>query len=240
MTAFNSAHTNLVQMAIAAMHTKHNNMDTCPVTDDDILTLFVKPEDHAICRRANELFASSRYGGRSLTAKINSDSVDTEFNVALHNGVDFMLPDYAKNIMPDAPNDVVMRLTDWVMWRRELSLRYGRVRQLFNHLNELCSVPSQIKFLWPSVEVLAALCCNEGDQNVIYDKLNSGTRKSLPPVGPELRAACQETATTIAMWQMLPEPPVRPSIQVGVSVELSGTSWRAPRDTSALGAYHGI
>ena len=117
-------------------------------------------------------------------------------------------------------------------------MTYGRIKQLFEHLNVLCAVPAQVKFLWPSIEVLASIAEEKNKDVPISDKLNSGTRKSLPFVSPELREACRETATTIAMWQMLPDAPPRDTL--GVSVSIGGGFGARPQGTTGLGRYYGL
>lgn len=237
MPAFSDKQTGVLLQSISTMYDHHERLERCPVTADDLMSLYVKPEDHDVCRRAKDLF-DSLYGGRSLMSRAQINDSVVEFSVALGKDVPFLLPNYARAILDTSSNESRVRLIDWVAERYQLSMTYGRIKQLFEHLNVLCAVPAQVKFLWPSIEVLASIAEEKNKDVPISDKLNSGTRKSLPFVSPELREACRETATTIAMWQMLPEPPPRDTL--GVQVTIGGGFGARPQGSTGLGRYYGL
>lgn len=234
MPAFNDSQTSVIEMQISRMHDKHTEFERCHLTHDDVMRLVVEPDDYEVVQRATKLF--DRYYGAPDTVAIKLDIGANEpvtVTLSQYGAPSFYVPKYCKGkLATSAPPDVVNALVAYTKERLELSRQYGRVRRVFRMLNTICDLPSKVRFLWPSIDIIANSVHDEVWRERVQKKLGSVSRKSLPIIPSELRAACRETAATLAMWQMLPNdaPPAG-----AVSVRYS-----AQRYADDLGIYHGM
>jgi hypothetical protein len=221
---------------LGKMFDHHRGFQECPLTHDDFMRLVIAEADYDIVKRARDMFDSySLYGSAHAAFSVRVDERD---NVALDliqiAPVSFFVPKYAKKLAASAPPELIDVLVGYVRERLDLSRQYGRVREVLRQLATSCDSPAQVRFLFPAISLIVERITDEAQRTRLHRKLSSNSRKLLPPVPPGLRAACRESATTIAMWQMLPTdaPAQRPG-----SVDVRVTSVQYADD---LGAYYGM
>jgi hypothetical protein len=229
--AFKPTHFSALQLAVKAMARKHLQFEPCTFNHEDAFNLFIEGENHSAVRAAADL-----YGAGNLPYYISLPLKPLEalkkpvtYTVSMHGRRTFGFPLNSK-IAASAPDYLVTQLMELCKRRAEISLQYGLVMKTLNELNEICTTPGQVSFLWPTVSVIAS---QVDDLKNLPLNVKS---KSLPSVSPGLRAACRETAATIALFQMLGDAPTQS--RTDVQVELNN-NWDCSAD-GPLGPYTGI
>lgn len=190
------------------MQQNHEEFEPAPFSQDEILALFVKGSDHQTVLEAGRLYGATLPYYTMIKHLSTQTPQAVTMQVSLLQGQKWGFPRYASMIADDAPRDLVNAFHDYCERRVAISRDYGLAHQTLEVLNEICSTPSQVAFLWPSIHALA-------EDKQLKEMLNKKP-KSLPAVPPQLREACAKTATTITMNTMLGTPP-KPNHAVHVS-----------------------
>jgi hypothetical protein len=229
--AFKDSHFASLQTAVKAMSRKHLQFEPCTFSHEDTLNLFVEGKDHNAVHAAAELYGAGNlpYYIALPLQPLDALKKAVTYTVSMHGRRSFGFPLNAK-VASSAPDYLVTQLMELCARRAEISLQYGLVMKTLHALNDVCTTPGQVNFLWPSVSVIA----NQVDD---LKKLPLNVKsKTLPSVSPGLRAACRETAATIALFQMLGDAPTGP--RTDVQIELNN-NWDCQAD-GPLGVYCGI
>lgn len=219
MSAFSTKDLAVMQQAIKSLCDRvvsHHKADL-KLTHQNVLDLFAEPEHHALLWNA---------------ADIADCSPRNIFCVPwLPPGVE-SLPEYVipkvwitlQGIKPPcAPRNPKLRAVDepvlaaeldyWLRSRLDIGYNFGRVLRVLKKLDELCSSPRQVRFLWPAVASLAT-----GDeQQALHDKLapSATPPSTIPTITPELREHMLAAAGTLAGATLLGEPPdVTPAVHM--------------------------
>lgn len=209
--AFTPYHFSQLKQNLLEMRQKHEEFETTPFSQNEILQLFVKQSDHQAVLEAGRLYGTYLPYYITFNHLTAQTTCAVPFQVSLTQGRQWGFPRYANTIADDAPRDLVQAFVDYCETRVSIAREYGLVHQTLDVLNELCSTPAQVAFLWPSVHALA--------KDKQLKELLSKRPKSLPAVPPQLREACAVTATTITMNTMLGTAPPQ---NWGVCVAPSG------------------
>lgn len=234
MSAFIDNHYNAITMTLSNMYDRHVSFEKSPLTHDDLMHLIIQPSDYDVVQRAASMFERYSFISESaaLRGELSPGGKTFEAHVSMAGAVSFIMPKYAKRIVDNAPSELIEKFVTYIRERHELSRQYGRVREVLRQLVQLCESPSQVKFLWPAIELIVNQIKDEDLRKRLHNKLTANSRKSLPIVPPALRSACRETATTLAMWQMLPAGPAG---QAATNVRLPPI-----RYDDELGTYAGM
>lgn len=217
--ALSFQHMNDFTIYIEKMHAKHRLHEQSPFTHDDALHLLVEAEDHAAVMAAARLYTPGQLPSAVwLSPYCEPVSLYVETQIKLGGGRDWGFPNYSggtyQNIVPpscragaetcfakSAPPELVDRFNEYIDQKARTALEYGLVHKTLQVLNELCTAPSQMAFLWPTIKVMAKALSPKHE--ALFDK----KPKTVPGVSPGLRLACQTTATTVMMNQLMSEPP---------------------------------
>lgn len=234
MSAFIENYYNIIQSEIGNMFAHHQSFERSPLTHEDLMQLVVDPQDYDVVKRASSLFERySFYKSDAAAFEVNVSDKLVDVAISQNASPSFLMPKYAKKLSPSAPPEVIHKLVEYLRDYTELSRQYGRVREVFRQLNLLCEAPSQVKFLWPAIELIVNQVKDNEQRKRMQTRISGNSRKSLPLVPAALRAACRETAATLAMWQMLPVSPTEPASATNVHI----TPLRYQDD---LGTYSGM
>lgn len=200
-TAFSEADTNSIRRSIALEQYKLISLYPCPLTLQDALELFVRPEHHEICIQAPKIC--------DLPYSIVSQSVSLPFQIEpsiefsfsytsnpKNGSAVFLWPKYADRPHPSAPVHLLKKLNTYVEARVELGIQAGALLTVFDALNEVCRSPAEVAFVWPSITALT-VDLPEKTKARLHRRVTS-----TPRVGPALRQVCQGAATTLMMLTM--------------------------------------
>lgn len=195
---------------IHSMYTQHAAFEQCTLTHDDLKELFVNPQDYAAVEAAARLYGVDKLNSRAefteLTPHRLADAAVT-YRVTMRGIRRWALPTYANHILPSANEALKEKLFDTALNKLQLSIEYGLVEKTLETLNTVCATPGQVAFFWPSIFIIAN---QPWARNDFSSKLHADLQKkpkTIPGVSPGLRQACQETALTLAAYQMLGTPP---------------------------------
>lgn len=180
------------------------------LTDDDLLTIFVKPEHHEMMRVAPAIIDDCSVGGW-FQHRVNGVDVDISPTI--------MPYAYPKNMGMCVYNDgeAYQKLRTWLRWRTEAGKKWGLVDATLVELCCQCKDLQTVRFFWPA---LVALCTHV--RSTAFPKLDPDKVRDfkvpsdLPLLTQGLKAALAETCETVAVSLMLPaedlEQPIRLSV----------------------------
>jgi hypothetical protein len=178
------------------------------VTYEELVQLFVEPEDQAFCLAAPRKY---NVGYRGVPLKCRwpiagrSDSVPLQFECR----------DEAAPLLPttwraayarvEAPQGIKDKISRWVEARYRIGADFGRVSTVVKRLNESCTSPRQVRYFLPGV---LALCSRHPALQKRAEEIAEFVEPNKIPVLPApLRRACRLAAGTIAGAQLVDDPP---------------------------------
>ncbi|WP_454627691.1 hypothetical protein [Bradyrhizobium cenepequi] len=232
MPAFKPMVVEQINKNIGLMFSRLKKVSTKTISHDDFINLFV-PRDHRDAFREMAILADTGYG-RSARYKWG------EFNLrfSLNDRPGKYPPPIPRRLIvqEDAPEDLIYAITEWSRNGGDASGDFGRVRKLFEVLNDKLS-KSEMRFVWPSILAI----CGADETNVVAKQAAADLQQVRTPAGvvslpPGLRAACRKTADTIAMVGLIPHDVQYPE-QGEVTIEaVNGSHYSEPD----LGGFHGL
>lgn len=198
MPAFKQREFSALQMQVHQMYNKHLEFEPCALTHQDMLELFVKPEDHDFVLRVGKL-----YQVNNLPRGVQFSFGNANFELSMRGRYEFAIPLYARDGFATSEVTPAREALNRTLTERlELNRKYALVRATLERITAVCETPSQVSFLWPAINVIASRL----DPAPMHDKL-AVIPKTIPSVDPALRQAIKETAETVAIFQMLGDPP---------------------------------
>lgn len=214
MDALKRTHWEALVQSIRELYIDRVKHEPCPITPDEILTLFVKPEDHDICSRFKSLFPYNH--GYYASAKVFSP-VANKFkyvDVSIAQGP-YVFPTYSTSnvnsqvldIQPNVPEELLSRYVAHLDWHINTWEEYNLMYRVLQYLDKLCHAPSQVRFFWPSIDTLAQHAQKRDEKSSLIKMLNVNSKVPVPRISQKLREACQNTSATLTVLQMLGEPP---------------------------------
>lgn len=163
-----------ILMAISGMEAKQARLAREPFQPEDLLRLFVNPDDRAVLCRAwdlvepagtvQELFAQVDKPAYALTDNSVHPFVYMRFQwtrSTLQKG--FYVPhrdgsaqDRPVRLRLDAPKELVERFMETAMTLTDIHWRFSLVRRVFNRLNKesVCRTPPAMRYVWPCIHTL--------------------------------------------------------------------------------------
>jgi hypothetical protein len=208
--AFSGKQLSMLHEEIEKMRDRRAAFEEVPVTVDDIQDKFINPEDQEIMQRAAELI-DSRYMDRTINAALFTTTFSTlrvTFRLASHK-IDgkpmFLVPTYANSGFTREPISFGLPFEQWINACINNRIDFNYVRKTLDIVDSICQVGSHVAFHWPVIRILAQAT---GDGKLI-ESLDQKSRAPIPPMPPELRAACKQTAEIVTMAHLLGKPPER-------------------------------
>jgi hypothetical protein len=194
------------------------------LTYDDLLNLIAPEEKHVFLRGVRHHAALGRYdaattgflsidGDSIFTLKINGNDRDAP-----------LIPRQAK-IQESWFNgsEKAEQFKRHLRERIEVLQDWGRVLTVFNGLNDICTTPAQVRYMWPSVLALLDVAGLDDLRSKIAPFKVPGTG-SLPPCPLPLRVAIKKSSTTIAMASLLPKLEDQEPPEQNVTIEIQQQS----------------
>jgi hypothetical protein len=206
----------LIKQITTLQHRMHATNEL-NLTHDNFLELLVPPEDHYVMKRApiiSYVYCSECAYAWPLPL------CRTRFTLR---GANRPAVPSIPALQPTACPKLVEYVTQWLERHIEINTDFGRARLVLALLNDHCTNPTQVKFFWPSI---MALCGQVDELNTLFAEARRPNHIPSLPVG--LRQACQRSATTIALAQLLPEltkgvePPVTITVVNSRIIEENG------------------
>jgi hypothetical protein len=208
--AFSSQDLFAFRRNIHSMYSQHARFEQCTLTHDDVMELFVEPSDRKALQDAARLYHIESLPSRAEFTEVTPHKLAqtaVTYKVNLTGRREYGFPKYALRIQQHASKELQDKLFEMAHSKLQLSMEYKLVEKTLDILNEVCSTPGQVAFFWPSIFVIMEQPWGRADFSA---KLREDLRKrpkKIPGMFPELRHACQETALTLAGYQMLGPPP---------------------------------
>jgi hypothetical protein len=225
MPAFKDTAVRHISEAILSLYVRMQHTNALELSHQDLLDLFVPKCDHDVLLRIRHI-SSETFLDRNLQVNWCVPERPKGLTFLMHNTADKKHPAAPKklNWFGSEHKAIVTRIDSWLERRLALGVDYSRIQQVFGILNERCSSPQQVKFLWPSIVSLCKM--NDATREIAYGMEAARTPASIPTLSPELRSACRKTAGAIAVANLLGElPDVTPEVTItcdGVSVTEEG------------------
>jgi hypothetical protein len=227
MPAFRETAMHFLYDAINSLHERMQQTNVLEFSHQDLLDMFVTRGDHETLLRirhlTTETFANSHFKYYWRSGEGPGSFVELTFY--MHDTDDKKHPAVPKHRDWMAANpEAVARVDAWLKQRWQLGVDYSRITRVLEVLNEICSSPQQVKFLWPSIVPLCKM--NTSTRALASIMESARTPATIPTLSPELRQACRKTAGAIAVANLLGEPPdVTPEVTItcaGISVTEEG------------------
>jgi hypothetical protein len=176
------------------------------LTNDDLLTTFVRPEHYEVMRLAPQLVQDCPRG-EFFCHRLSGIEIWFGYNPS------FAQPEYMGQYVN--PGEAYAKLGDWLMWRIETGRKWGLVLATLHELCRYCKDLQTMRFFWPAIIAL----CSRADHHQ-YPKLHPDRVRDLKvpndlpllPVG--LRQAIAETNETVAVSMLLPDDEVEQPVKL--------------------------
>jgi uncharacterized protein YqgV (UPF0045/DUF77 family) len=199
-TAFSSAIMNVMDESIGKLHHAMTNLIKCPLTNRDVATHLLHPDDLPILQRAQEFGLRSGVWRDKITLKL--DSV-TSVNIDM-SSLKLPLPAYVANgnHVP-LPEHILQVLADTAAKKLAMSDHWTKVRALVGHLDDTCTSPQQVRYLLPCMVGLLS-----------YDHRTAPLARRLTPmphlrvvptVSPAVRGAIADVQRVITQALLIPK-----------------------------------
>ncbi len=117
-----------------------------------------------------------------------------------------------------APAELLNRVTSLVTERTRINTDFGRVEAVVKALNKYCETPSQMRFFWPQIAMLA----DRAGLSSLVEKMKFNPRDicTLPVA---VRKACREAALTITQAQLLADVP-KPEFETALTFTIASST----------------
>jgi hypothetical protein len=232
--AFNEKQHNKILTAVE--NAAHADLRGVPLelTHNDLLMLFVEPDDRQRVLEGRELFGVSRtYIKTHWQIPGGGDSDLMELGLTMQTGKTapgFPFPVYmGERTFRDDP-EAAEKLDAWVSWRAETGWAWSKVWSLVYELSTRCRTPQEVRFFFPSIVALLQLT---GDAKLcaLSEKLREfRTPPTVASIPREMRAACDEADITVGRYVMTKgivseKPKFRPVTVNGVKLRGSTPTW---------------
>lgn len=221
MAALKESYRVALEQTIKELYEDRIKFDTFEVTQEDLIDLFVKPEHRDAVRIARDLYPWS--GGHYSTVRVQ---VPNKLYMSIGQGnltPPVLFPVYDKRNYHE-PHITVQEDVSPALWEKfetfvksQMAIfdQYQMVYMVMHKLNIICASPSQMRFFWPAIEVLAAHAAERDKKDTLTKAIMANSKAPVPRISPALRQACQDTAAVITAQQMmgkssLPELVMRP------------------------------
>lgn len=193
-----------LKSALRSIHSRSEKALAIGFTADEILELFVPPEDHGFCRRAGGYFSPEWRSSLSIgyvvppEVLLTVEIMSTETYPTFHR-----LPDGVTKIASTAPDHLRERLSEWIDERYRIGRLFGLASAMLGFFEERKTDVALIKLFWPALGVLAT---HSEVLEAFREKLSKlSTPRRIPPTSPEFSAAGRETTAVITAATLLPK-----------------------------------
>lgn len=211
MAALKESYRQALEQTIKELYEDRIKFDNFDVTPDELVRLFVKPEHRSTVYEARNLYPWS--GGHY--SHMRTQAPDGLFLSIGQNGptpVLFPVYDrgsYGRNVMTiqdDVPSNIWEKFNNFVQSQLVIFRQFQLTYQVMSKLNEICASPSQMRFFWPALEVLATHACARDNKETLIKAVMANSKAPVPRITPTLRVACQDTGAVITAQQMMGKP----------------------------------
>lgn len=209
MAALKDSYRQALEQTIKELYEDRIKFDTLEVTQEDLISLFVKPEHRDAVRVAKDLYPWSHGhystvrvqvpAGRKLC--VGQGGATTPVLFPVYNRQNYHQPDIT--IQEDVRPDLWERFNNFVQRQIVIFGQYELTYQVMRKLNEICASPSQMRFFWPAIEVLAAHAGARDNKETLVKAVMANSKAPVPRISPALRQACQDTSAVITAQQMM-------------------------------------
>lgn len=221
MAALKDSYRQALEQTIKELYDDRIKFENFDVTQEELISLFVKPEHREAVRIAKDFYpwSGGHYstvrvqvqGGRKLSIGQGGPMPPVLFPV--YNRQNYHQPDIT--VQEDVSPDLWEKFNNFVQSQIIIFNQYELTFQVMRKLNEICASPSQMRFFWPAVEVLAAHAAARDNKDTLVKAVMANSKAPVPRISPALRQACQDTSAVITAQQMmgkstLPELVMRP------------------------------
>lgn len=204
----------LVQ-SIKELYNDRLKHEPCPITSDEVVTLFVRPEDYDISKRYRSLFPfnSSYYNSGKIKSPDVSKFKFIDLSVAYG---PYVFPVYngsngfgsqVMTVQDNVPEELLSRYIAHLKWHLATWEEYNLMFRVLKHLDDTCSSPSQMRFFWPAIDTLAQHAQKRDKKSNLVKMLGVNSKVPVPRISQKLREACQNTSATLTVLQMLGDAP---------------------------------
>ncbi len=226
-----------------AINTLFNRMSAIipdpELTHEEITEIWAPKEHHELLRTAADIaYATPISRGVSLRVPfaiggVNSPSVDIKLTNGKGRTAPLVprLPVWQEAASPDASD----RLSSWLDKRLEVGRQFGLVKHVFDVLTTHFQTGAQVRYVWPSVLLLARNApieqfdLEDGRKKIQFAELCDAWAKKHaefrqvghPKLSLEFRKALQETGAVITAASMLTDEHVDAANRLPREVELS-------------------
>lgn len=220
MAALKDSYRQALEQTIKELHEDRIKFDTLEVTQEDLINLFVMPEHRDIVRNAMDLYPWGMHNYQTVRLAA-PDNMWMAIGQGKHPAIPFPVYDHKNydkplvTVQEDAPSSLTEKLQSFMQSQLTVFRQYQLTYQVLRKLDEICASPSQMRFFWPAVEVLAAHAGARDNKETLVKSVMANSKAPVPRISPALRQACQDTSAVITAQQMMgksstPELGMRP------------------------------
>lgn len=197
MSVFTTSRRYQIDSVISGLARRLVNSAKNEVTHDDVIQCFIKPEHRQMAVTMNDLFGlngPTAFAFAHAYKGPNSVGVQLAVNFG-PDDVRFSIPNYASNgVLPDAPEESLKRINNWVRRRIALGREFGQASDVFDLLCDKCVSARAVAFLMPTVAALVAQIPDDDGRLKVakfHDTLTRTGQPPLPMLNPEIREAVE-------------------------------------------------
>jgi len=211
MAALKESYRNALDQTIKELYDDRIKFDNFDVTRDDLISLFVKPEHREAVSISRELYPWSHGHYSTVRVQVPGGHKLTIGQTGTFNSPPVLFPVYDRKnylhtlmcVQEDVAPALWEKFNDFVQSQLIIFNQYQLTFQVMNKLNEICASPSQMRFFWPAIEVLASHAAARDNKDTLVKAIMANSKAPVPRISPALRQACQDTGAVITAQQMM-------------------------------------
>jgi hypothetical protein len=202
-SAFNDVEINALNDVIHNLYIRRTHVGKLALTFEEYLNTFVPEPAREIFVEAAQWVYSPRYARWELLHPTDGSAL--KMTLSMYEMYSTPAPPLPRQLMiqPNAPQDVVERVMQWVVHGGDVSRDFGRVRKVLDAFNNSGFSRLAIRYYWPTLLALLS----EGPtrlKDMVPELQDLRRPPKLPPLPPGLQRACRETAETISTARLIP------------------------------------
>lgn len=208
MAALKGSYRDALEQSIKELYEDRIKFDNFDVTQDDLINLFVKPEHRETVRINRDLYPWGMHNYQTVKVQVPGNHW---LVIGQGGGIGIPFPVYDRKhydkpivtVQEDTHASLWEKYENFVQSQRIIFNQYTLTFQVMRKLDEICVSPSQMRFFWPAIEVLAAHAGARDNKETLLKAVMANSKAPVPRISPALRQACQDTGAVITAQQMM-------------------------------------
>lgn len=223
MAVFNPRTLDTFTGALRSMAATYFDRTKLILSGDEFITAFVDQNHVAKLKEVQELVG---FSGASFLNTSLFDSAGTGYNahLAFTGNAPVIVPQYCgKGVQPDAPAEVVTKITEWLDSRASMGAAFGDALDAMVALNSLCGDAQAMTIMLPCLPTIMGQVSTDADNRTVQRARKLTSIKSfgkLPALPPQVRQRLMEVSAIVNSVTLMLDTPVQETKRYDAAVSV--------------------